>query len=303
MTSQPAISVVIPHLNEADNLARCLASLDRQRRDVPLEIIVVDNGSKVLPMAECAAVAGTRLVSEATPGPGRARNKGAGLAAAGIIAFVDADCLVQPGWAKAILERFSDGAVDVAGGDIGIAEANPGRLTDVEAFETIFAYRAQSYIERYGFVATGNMAVRAEVFRAVGPFGGISSMEDTDWGQRATKLGYRLAFIQQARVLTPSCRSFGELAVRWDRHVAHEFETVARRPRALAAWLARSLMVAISPVAEAPTVMRSRRLAGMRYRMLALSCLARIRWYRAARMVQLAFGADPALIVGRWNRD
>ncbi len=42
----PIFSVIIPHLNQAEELETCLASLDAQYFDRSLfEIIVVDNGS------------------------------------------------------------------------------------------------------------------------------------------------------------------------------------------------------------------------------------------------------------------
>ncbi|MGO4837442.1 glycosyltransferase family 2 protein, partial [Rhizobiaceae sp. 2RAB30] len=41
------ISVIIPHLDQPEALGRCLASLSNQRGlDRPVELIVVDNGSK-----------------------------------------------------------------------------------------------------------------------------------------------------------------------------------------------------------------------------------------------------------------
>jgi glycosyltransferase involved in cell wall biosynthesis len=48
--STPAISVIIPHLNQPDGLEACLASLDAQTLERGLfEVIVVDNGSDFIP--------------------------------------------------------------------------------------------------------------------------------------------------------------------------------------------------------------------------------------------------------------
>ena len=58
------------------------------------EVIVVDNGSRVLPEAVVAAYPAVRLVAEPTPGPGPARNRGAALARAPLLVFADADCKV-----------------------------------------------------------------------------------------------------------------------------------------------------------------------------------------------------------------
>jgi GT2 family glycosyltransferase len=70
--ARPRISVVIPHLNQPEFLARCLASWAAGVR-APDEEIVVDNDSHTLPEAICAAHR-ARLLTEAEPGPGQARN-------------------------------------------------------------------------------------------------------------------------------------------------------------------------------------------------------------------------------------
>jgi len=303
----PAIrlSVIIPHLNEAGGLRRCLRSLDAQRDDgFAFEIIVVDNGSAESPAAICAGFADTRLALEPVPGPGPARNRGAALARSGLLAFIDADCIAGPGWARAIVD-FMERRGDIAfiGGDIRILPARTDRLTATEAFESIYSYRARLYVERHGFAATGNMAVRADVFRAVGPFGGIATMEDTDWGKRASAGGYRVAYLPEAKVFTGPCASFAELARRWDRHVAHEFRNVGTHPAELLLWAAKSAAIAASPLAEIGAIMRSDRIAGLRARWLAFVCLTRIRLYRAERMLGLLLRDNTAAMVGSWNRE
>jgi glycosyltransferase involved in cell wall biosynthesis len=103
----PRISIVIPHLNEPDNLRRCLLSLAAQQSEgIPFEIIVVDNGSIELPRAVCSEFAGVRLEHEPVPGPGPARNLGARCARAELLAFIDSDCVAQPGWLRAIVEAM-----------------------------------------------------------------------------------------------------------------------------------------------------------------------------------------------------
>jgi glycosyltransferase involved in cell wall biosynthesis len=299
------LSVIIPHLNEPDDLRRCLLSLDAQHADgVPFEIIVVDNGSTEMPEGACSNIQNLRLEREALPGPGPARNLGANLARAEVLAFIDSDCIAQPGWVRAIVGCMAKNPnIDLVGGDIGILINNPQHPSAVESYESIYSYRARVYVERYGFAATGNMAVRRRVFHAVGPFGGIATMEDTDWGKRATAQGYRIAFLSEARVLTPSCKSFAELARRWDRHVAHEYGKVAGRPAAMLRWLASCTIVVASPLAESVKILRTDRVSGLRNRILALACLTRIRLHRARRMFDLALHGDSARFVESWNRE
>jgi len=298
------LSVVIPHLNEPGDLRRCLTALESQRTDgVQFEIIVVDNGSAALPSEVCADFPDVRLELERTPGPGPARNKGASAAQAPLLAFIDCDCFAAPGWVRAIVDHMTEHpTIDFIGGDIRIEPASPGRLTAVEAYEDVFSYRAQLYVERYGFAATGNMAVRKSVFRAVGPFGGIGTMEDTEWGKRATALGYKIAYLAEARVTTASCRSFRELAVRWDRHTAHEYREVEHHVFGIFRWLVSGALMAASPPLEIVRILRSDRVTGLRMAAAAFACLTRVRLYRARRMFQLALRDTTRDTVGRWNR-
>jgi glycosyltransferase involved in cell wall biosynthesis len=298
------LSVVIPHLNEPDNLRSCLLALDAQRADcIPFEIIVVDNGSSEMPDDACSGIRDLRLVRELVPGPGPARNCGAALAAAELVAFIDSDCVAQPGWVKSIVEFMANRPeVGIVGGDIDILIGDSRRPTAIEAYESIFSYRARLYVERYGFSATGNMAVRTRVFRAVGPFGGITTMEDTEWGQKATAQGNLIAFLPEAKVLTPSCKSYPELERRWDRHVAHEFCNVGNRLEMLR-WLLASAVVAASPLGEIPKILGSDRISGLRSRALALTCLTHVRVYRARRMIDLAWSGQSTALVEKWNRE
>lgn len=305
MPTTMRLTVIIPHLNEPEDLGRCIQALVSQRQDsIPFEIIVVDNGSHVMPDITCKGIADLRLVRQTDPGPGPARNLGASLARAELLAFIDADCVAQPGWVGAIVNAMErQPHLAFIGGDIRITPVDPARPSAIECYESVYAYNARAYVEQHGFAATGNMAVRKSVFETVGPFGGILTMEDTDWGRRATSRGFKGAYLADARVLTPSCRSFAELALRWDRHVAHEFRAIGRgRPRRLIRWLIKSAAIATSPSIESVRIITTGRLRGARNRMLAWLCLTRVRLYRARRMLRVAFEGDASRLVQNWNR-
>lgn len=158
-----------------------------------VEIIVVDNGSRELPRALCDEF-GARLVTEATPGHGPARNKGISVSSAPILAFIDADCFADRHWLLAIAETFRDPAVLVIGGDVHIGLADTRRMTALEAYETIYAYRQKEYFERHGFSGTGNLAMRRPVFERVGPFAGIAVVEDRDWGRCTNAKGSAILY-------------------------------------------------------------------------------------------------------------
>ena len=296
----PLISVVIPHLNQPRMLARCLQSLADGVR-APDEVIVVDNGSAALPRAICAAH-DAQLLTEPTPGPGPARNRGVAAAQGDILAFIDADCLADPAWLAEAEAAMADPAAEILGGDVRIARADPGRVTMLEAYEAIYAYRMDRYIAREGFTGTGNLVVRRAVLDAVGPFAGIGVAEDRDWGQRATGAGHRIRYVALMRVYHPARTSFSDLRQKWDRHMAHDFTRARDQRFGRARFALKTLAMALSPLAEVPRVLTSDRVSGARARGLAFAGLSRIRAYRAGRMAWLLAGGDPEALSGRWNR-
>ncbi len=294
------ISVVIPHLNQTEELRRCLLSL-RKGIEAPDEVVVVDNGSHELPEAICAA-AGARLLQEAAPGPGPARNRGVAATTNEILAFIDADCLADLGWIAAIRAVFADPSAEILGGDVRIAYGDSARVTMLEAYESIYAYRMDRYIAEQGFTGTGNLAVRRPVLEAVGPFRGLEVAEDRDWGQRATKAGHDLRYVPQMRVYHPARQTFAELAQKWDRHSAHDFEAACARRAGRLRFALKAVAMGFSPLAELPRVLMSDRVSGGRARALAWAGLWRIRLYRMRVMWKLLITGDPQALAGRWNR-
>ena len=117
----PRASVIIPHFNTPELLVKCLQSVAAQTLNYGwFEIIVVDNGSR-LPMRLLEATwPGVRFLIERQPGPGPARNTGVRAARADILAFVDADVRVAPGWLKAGLKAVGRNPLALFGGDVRI---------------------------------------------------------------------------------------------------------------------------------------------------------------------------------------
>ena len=100
-------------------LRQCLATLAAQTTD-GVEAVVVDDGSAtdVTPAIENARVAGldVRLVRVEHQGANPARNRGAAESSGRVLAFLDDDVLLSPGWAAALLDsRREHGWDGVAG--------------------------------------------------------------------------------------------------------------------------------------------------------------------------------------------
>ena len=301
-SEHPAVSVIVPHLNEQAGILRLVRALEAQQTsDVPFEVIVVDNGSEE-PLPH--ALISHPLVAvdhEKQPGPGPARNLGISLARGRILAFLDADCVPDRHWIRTIFDHFeADSGQWVIGGDVRIAPRG-ATLSAIEAYESIFGYRFELYIRRDGYAGTGNLAVHREVFEIVGPFGGIEIAEDRDWGQRASRAGFPPTYVPEMIIYTEARESFSELARKWDRHIAHDFADVKGVKRRLR-WFLRSLALAASPVAEIPRVLNSSRIRGSGARLLAFGVLFRIRIHRSRRMLQLLLGGRPEEMALGWQK-
>lgn len=99
-------TVVIPTLNEEENLRGCLGALARQTLE-DFEVIVVDGGSSD-GTAEVAEGFGARVITLRERGIARARQAGFEAAKAELIASTDADSIPPPHWLERLLSPFSD---------------------------------------------------------------------------------------------------------------------------------------------------------------------------------------------------
>lgn len=295
------ISVIVPHLNQTPELAACLDALTAQRFPRgEFEIIVVDNGSTIPPSGIVSRYPAARLLSEARPGPGPARNTGVAAARGEILAFIDADCRAHPDWLATIEQQLrSQRTGTLLGGDVRIWRNDPARTTAVEAYESVFAYRFKLYIEKQGFSGTGNLALHRADFEAIGPFADITVAEDMDWGRRARVAGYRFAYIPEMIVFHPARRSLEELYAKWDRQTLHYFNMAERKPGWRLRWATRAVMICGSPLADLVTVLRSDRIEGLPARLKAFGILCAVRLHRTRSMLGLLY-SDKAIA---WNRE
>lgn len=300
----PRVTVIIPHLNQPDFLLRCLQSISVQSYEQSLvDIIVVDNGSNHLPHEICNQFPNVKLLTEATPGPGPARNTGINAAQTEILSFIDADCIADPNWLTALTIALQNPAIDIVGGDVRIAYEDPNNLTALEAYESVFAYRQKEYIEKKGFSGTGNLATTLKVMREVGPFRGIEVAEDRDWGNRALMQTKNIVYVSDMIVSHPARKNFDELVRKWDRHTSHDFEEISRTMMGKFNWLLRTAMVAASSVIDCYRIFKSNRISDVQSRLKACTILFRIRMYRARHMFALLLAGNTTSTSHKWNRN
>jgi mycofactocin system glycosyltransferase len=101
------VDVVVPVYQRPDLLDACLAAL---RAGTPqVRIIVVDDASPGDAVGDVARSHSVILIRHPlNRGPAAARNTGLAAANAPIVAFVDADCAVTPGWLDPLVGHFDD---------------------------------------------------------------------------------------------------------------------------------------------------------------------------------------------------
>ncbi len=193
----PAVSVIVPVLNEAAALPALLETLAAALAPGD-EIIVADGGSD----DASAALAGQRGVRVIEAARGRARQMNAGAAAAGgeVLWFVHADSRVDPS-ARAALGAALDGGAAWGRFDVRLDDpAWPFRL-----IEGLMNRRS-----RLTGIATGDQAlfVRRALFAELGGFPDIALMEDIELSARLRRAA------RPACLRTPVVTS----ARRWRRH-------------------------------------------------------------------------------------
>lgn len=301
--NQPILSIIAPHLNQPNYLAAFLDSLYSQFDMGHVEVIVVDNGSRESPASVIAPWPQVILGFEAEPGPGPARNRGVALSHAQILAFTDADVLFDKEWMAQLLRRFEDPRTQIIGGDVRVFAADPENPAPAEAYEQVFAFPQRRYIEKLGFSVGANLAMRREVFDAVGPFVGISVAEDTEWGQRATQAGYRTIYAPEVLVHHPARPTMEALKRKWDRNISHHYEAQVQSSIGKARWLVKAAVLVVSPLVNLPRLATTPRLKRPRDRWRAFCALAELRAYRARKMISVMLRHRTRYASTRWNRD
>ena len=291
------VSVIVPHLDDYDNLDACLNLLEAQSFPADqTEIIVADNGSARGFDAVCRLVGSRgRVIEVVERGAGPARNAAVRVSRGDALAFIDSDCRPDKRWLEEGLAELRH--ADIAGGRVDVRVEDPQRMTAAEAFEIVFAFRNRRYVKNLKFTVTASMFVWRSVFDTVGDF--INSVpEDMDWCERARRQGYRIRFAPKSIVGHPARRTMEELKRKWRRMMLEACEGARREGRApvfvfLRQWAA---LLAVLPQAILP--LASPQLGGIRNRLLAIAGLVQIRLYRLSVAYRALVGEDKGNEIG-----
>ena len=177
-----SVSVIIPVKNGSNYLREAIQSLANQ--DVPVEIIVVDDGSPD-DTAKIAASLGCKVLSHPeSKGQVAAKNTGIKEASGDFVLFLDHDDVMREGALKAMCDEIeSDPEVsavqamvkDFLSPEIG---SMPGTVIRPEPYYGLF---------------TGAILIRRSVFDTIGPFSeSIHTGEIIEWSTKMDANGFRI---------------------------------------------------------------------------------------------------------------
>ena len=220
-------AVVVPVFGRVGDLDRLLQVLgDPGNAGTVDEVIVVDDVSPdPVAVAETAARHGATLVVRSeNGGPAASRNSGFAACAGKVdfVAFVDTDCVPEPGWLPPLLAHFGDpevGAVaprilPVATGDADplLAAYSLSRFP-MDMGETEALVRAGT---RIGVLPTCTMVVRCSALEGAPFDAGLRCGEDVDAVWRLVDAGWSVRYAPDVRV------SHSE-PVSWRTYMARRF--------------------------------------------------------------------------------
>ena len=207
MRGRAALSVVVPTRDRPAHLARCLSAL-RAELGPDDELLVVDSASRV-PV--------TGALRCPRPGASLARNTGWRAARHELVAFVDDDVEVQPGWADALVTALAD--ADWVAGAVGVPPGQEDRERPV-AVTTLTAPTRLTLATRGTLGASANLGVRRSALLAVGGFDErlgpgtwTRAAEDLDLLDRLLAAGLDGRFAPEARAVHDQWRSRRQLVV------------------------------------------------------------------------------------------
>jgi len=194
------ISVTIPAYNAKDTIYKTLEALVNQDTDLPYEVVVVESSGDGTGRIVEKHFPNVRLIeSKSRMNGAAARNLGAKNARGKLLAFVDADCVVESSWASRMWQAHQEWDCAVVAGSI--LNGNPESLASISCymneFSDFFPYGKPRYCD---YLPSGNISYKAEVFRKYGGFdGGAYIYEDLIFNKKLSRAGEKLLFDPRIR--------------------------------------------------------------------------------------------------------
>ena len=233
------LSFVIPAYNEEAYLPACLDAIFLQIKDVPggAEVIVVNNASTDKTREVALRYPGVKLVDEPQKGLTFARQAGFKACTGELIANVDSDSRLTPGWVDTVLEAFDTQEKLVAiSGPLVYYDLQPSQRFSVQIFYWVafMIYVLNRYILRAGsMVQGGNFVLKRSGLEAIGGFDTTISFygEDTDIARRMNRVG-KVEFTLKLKMFSSARRlkQEGMLTIAWRYTINYFWTTFRKKP-------------------------------------------------------------------------
>ncbi len=225
------VSIIIPVYNDPEGVRATVESLCAQEYD-SYQVLPVDNNStdETNSVLEKFATQQSDLidpVEEVTVQSSyAARNTGIKHATGEILLFLDADMWVSKNWVEEMTTTLESNDYDYMGCNVELVVNNQPNFW--EQYEQSFSFPVETYLNDKHFAPTCALAVRREVFEAVGIFDErLESGGDEEFGQRVHRAGFKQGYAQNVTAYHPARDSWGALrskAVRIGRGRAQRHE-------------------------------------------------------------------------------
>jgi glycosyltransferase involved in cell wall biosynthesis len=223
----PTVSVIVAVYNAQDTIGDCLQSLlALEYPSERWELLVVDNASRdATPRILEQYRSRLTILHESIRGPAAARNAGIRSATGELVAFTDADCLVDPRWLRHLVVPLADPAVAIAGGQI-LAHRPCTRVA--EFGERIHDHRRAIEDVVPPYAITMNWASPRRVLHTLGLFDPrLLRCSDVDFAFRVVQAGYRMVYAPGAVIYHRNRSTPRALAWEGYRHGYHGVAVVA----------------------------------------------------------------------------
>jgi glycosyltransferase involved in cell wall biosynthesis len=188
------IAVVIPAYDSARFIGDAIASV-RAQGNVPVEIVVVDDGSTDRTSDVARSWGGdVRVLQQANQGPASARNAGVRATTAEYVAFLDADDVWPPGRLDALHASFrASPSLRMVIGRTQLVLEGRDEQGSATLLESGPPWHAPVF---------GSALIHREAFDVVGPLdSALEPAEDMDWFIRAREQGVPTAVIGETTLL------------------------------------------------------------------------------------------------------
>jgi len=187
MSEFNSVSIIVPALNEEKHIKQCLDSLfSLNTNKLKIEVIVMDNGSSDNTV-KIAQHSGATVQIQPDVNVSTLRNLGVSISSGDLLAFVDADCVVEHNWLINAIRCILRESADAVGSFHNIPKESGwiGRISTLIQGSKVGA--------DINYIPSGNMLIIRTSYEEIGGFNSsLETGEDVDLCRRLKEKGYTI---------------------------------------------------------------------------------------------------------------